>query len=100
MATRVSSVTLPRLLSVLDCPSPQLSERKISKATPTFTKACVTAIAKSCREMASGTTRGTQSAEKKEKSLTIEEKLDVCKLIATGTSYTVISERYGIGGIE
>ena len=33
----------------LDYPTPQLSERKISQATPTFTKAmCVVVIAKSC----------------------------------------------------
>ena len=29
--------------------------------------------------------------------MTIEQKLDICKLIATGISYTLISERYGIG---
>ncbi len=29
--------------------------------------------------------------------LSIEDKLDILKLIECGTSYTVISERYGIG---
>ena len=35
--------------------------------------------------------------KRKRKVLTIEEKLDICRLLATGTSYTIISERYGIG---
>ena len=35
--------------------------------------------------------------KRKRKVLTIEGKLDVCKLIATGIYYTVISDRYAIG---
>ena len=36
-------------------------------------------------------------AKRKKVVLTIEEKLEILDSIKTGTSYTVISERYGVG---
>ena len=49
-------------------------------------------------EMASFQSSEPRKAQKRKRNvLTIEQKLDIFKLIATGTSYTLISERYGIG---
>ena len=35
--------------------------------------------------------------KRKRNVLTIDQKLEICKLVDAGTSYTIVSERYGVG---
>ena len=57
----------------------------------------VVVSAKSCKMASLQSSEEHRVPKAKREVLTIDEKFDVCKLIARGMSHTVISECYGIG---